>query len=755
MVNATLPAGGDRPSGEGLLAKLIAAVRVEFRADIFAPEPGVLVFDTTPCRVPGCVRQPRTRKLCKGHYHAWGKAGRPDIAQFIATVDPEGWGRKELTACVVVGCRYGSARRGLCVRHHGLWERAGKPDRDSWAAALPADDDPGRGECALSYCTLWRQGRSRFCCNHHSRWHAAGRPPVEEFLALCESAGEDRFDFRGLGDRRQLKLELQYALQCRADERMVNTWAASVTPVIALATAGEATSLLQWPLQHWEALLTAAHSGSSHGQNGQAAFLRYAYEHVQDLADGYGWETEFDRDVWQLRRLGGDGDRRLRFDGIPQPWLRGLVKRFLRWRLSVGRSPNQASIDVRALTRFATFLAAPGVDIDTIGGIDRSVLERYLADLATNDTRTPRSRGRDISCLSAFFDAVRRHQWDTDLPTTAVFYPDDFPKPVQRLPRAVAEQVMAQVEAPQNLNRWRNADGKVVTLILIRCGLRVGDACRLEFDPIVHDGDGAAYLRYTNHKMSREALVPLDEEVQAEITAQQRRVTDRWPAGSRWLFPAPRLNPDGARPLSTHSYRGQLNDWLARCDVRDQHGHPVHLTPHQWRHTFGTRLANKDVPQEVVRVLLDHSSGEMTAHYARLHDDTVRRHWEAARKVNTQGETITIDPDGPLAEANWAKQRLGRATQALPNGYCGLPVQTTCPHANACLTCPLFVTTAEFLPQHRAQRQETLQIISAAKARGQSRLVEMNQQVLSNLDNIITTLEAEPDTDGQEGADAG
>ena len=76
----------------------------------------------------------------------------------------------------------------------------------------------------------------------------------------------------------------------------------------------------------------------------------------------------------------------------------------------------------------------------------------------------------------------------------------------------------------------------------------------------------------------------------------------------------------------------------------------------------------------------------MTAHYARLHDTTVRRHWEKARKVNAKGEAVTIDPDGPLAEANWAKQRLSRATQALPNGFCGLPAVKTCPHANAPLT---------------------------------------------------------------------
>ena len=205
------------------------------------------------------------------------------------------------------------------------------------------------------------------------------------------------------------------------------------------------------------------------------------------------------------------------------------------------------------------------------------------------------------------------------------------------------------------------------------------------------------------------------------------------------------MNPDGTRPLTTHSYRGQLALWVERCNIRDEHGQPVHLTPHQWRHTFGTRLINRDVPQEVVRVLLDHTSGEMTAHYARLHDTTVRRHWENARKVDAQGQSVTLDPDGALAEADWAKQRLGRVTQALPNGYCGLPVQKTCPHANACLTCPMFITTGEFLPQHREHRQQLLQIITAAKARGQTRVVEMNGQVLSNLDKVITVLEADPD----------
>jgi hypothetical protein len=159
-------------------------------------------------------------------------------------------------------------------------------------------------------------------------------------------------------------------------------------------------------------------------------------------------------------------------------------------------------------------------------------------------------------------------------------------------------------------------------------------------------------------------------------------------------------------------------------------------------------MINRDVPQEVVRRILDHDSSQMTGHYARLHDTTVRRHWEAARKVNIAGQAVTLDPDGPLADAAWAKQRLGRVTQALPNGYCGLPVQKTCPHANACLTCPMFITTPEFLPGHRGHRQQIIQIISAAQARGQTRLAEMNRQVLTSLDNIIASLD-EHATPGQ------
>jgi hypothetical protein len=72
------------------------------------------------------------------------------------------------------------------------------------------------------------------------------------------------------------------------------------------------------------------------------------------------------------------------------------------------------------------------------------------------------------------------------------------------------------------------------------------------------------------------------------------------------------------------------------------------------------------------------------------------------------------------------------------NGSLSAPVK----FREACLTCPMFLTTPEFLPLHREQREQTLQLVTAAEARGQQRLAEMNRQVLANLDSIVTTLDA-------------
>jgi len=120
----------------------------------------------------------------------------------------------------------------------------------------------------------------------------------------------------------------------------------------------------------------------------------------------------------------------------------------------------------------------------------------------------------------------------------------------------------------------------------------------LAFGCLAVDADGAPYLRYHNHKIQREALVPIDEELQQLLAQQQRHVLARWPSGVPVLFPRPLANPNGQLPIGSGTYRGALYRWLDRCDIRDEHGRPVHLTPHRWRHTLGTPA---DQPRRAAR----------------------------------------------------------------------------------------------------------------------------------------------------------
>lgn len=73
-------------------------------------------------------------------------------------------------------------------------------------------------------------------------------------------------------------------------------------------------------------------------------------------------------------------------------------------------------------------------------------------------------------------------------------------------------------------------------------------------------------------------------------------------------------------------------------------------------------------------------------------------------------------------------------------------VQSSKVHAHtktACLTCGDFRTTIEFLNQHKEQLEQTKKIIEKAKVNSWQRQVEMNEQVKTNLENIISSLESE------------
>jgi integrase len=585
MTGAGQPAVPGEGTYPGLLGRLVAAVRPEFRHDILVFAPDDPVFGGgAACRVPQCGRPAGIAGfgLCRGHYDRWARAGRPDIGWFATGMAGRGWaGRTPLPSCRVPGCGFAAGQRGLCSRHAKAWNRAGRPGIDPWLAGVaPVTAGPGQETCLAGGCQLWAQpgpASPGLCRAHYLRWHKRGRPDLAGFARGCgqpHASDHQQADLTPLG--RQLRLEMQYALQCRSDDKTVKVKPKALRTLIRWLAGSGVASLLDRSEQAWRDDPPPSSAGPV------IALLGYAHRTVTTLAEGEGWDSEYPRDTWRLRRLGIEsGKATLQFAGIPQPWLKDLAKRWARWRLSTGISPVTCYAGVKAVTRFAGFLAAAGITLP--GQAGRDVVERYLAELH-RDLAGRQVHREHAGQLNVFLRDVRRHQWDPALPAATMLFPEDYPARPEPLPRFLAEHIMAQVEDPARLARQDNLAYRLITIVLIRCGLRISDATALPSGCVVRDAGGAPYLRYYNRKMKREALVPIDEELPALISGQQDRNQARWPDGTPVLFPRPNANIDGTRPIAASTYRDALYRWLQACDVRDEYGQPARLTPHQWRH---------------------------------------------------------------------------------------------------------------------------------------------------------------------------
>jgi hypothetical protein len=486
----------------GLLERLMATVRPEFRANELVLDPADPVFGGAICRVASC---PRTawggRGLCAAHHDRWIADGRPDLDAFVVATSPRWHKQTPLACCRAPGCKRGVRRQELCTRHSAAWERAGRPDTDEWLASVPATVPPaGQQDCLIGFCGLWAEHDIPFCQNHGATWKVNGRPEPGGFAARYLDDDpvppHERILLNSLPP--QLKLEIQYALQRRCDERAGKAPPYIVMIMARFLAASGASSLLDRTEQEWR---------DAFGKKDNAiALLAWSRRQVADLAEGGGWDAEYPRDAWQMHRLGFDGRNVLDFSRIPQQQLKDLAKRWIRWRLSTGLGLEAGGVrPMRVLTRLAAFLHARG--IAGVDGLSRAVLEAYLADLhAAFGGRS--EHGTHVGAIGLFLTAVRQHGWAPDLPPDAMIFPGDQPPRTERLPRALAGHVMTQVEQPANLARQNNPAYRLVTIILIRCGLRVSDALKLPFDCVVTDDSGAPYLRYRNHKMKREALVP-------------------------------------------------------------------------------------------------------------------------------------------------------------------------------------------------------------------------------------------------------
>ena len=451
------------------------------------------------------------------------------------------------------------------------------------------------------------------------------------------------------------------------------------------------------------------------------------------LESAYDDRPEHEKDVWDLQRMAVPislslSNVTLSFHRIRQPWLRKPVKAYIRYCLTIC-AEGTCRTRLQSLTCFSEFLMQERPK-GTAKAITRKLLLEYLSYLPARVCVSVRKS--HLLNLRNFLETAARERWLPIAPERMIF-DDEIPRPPKAQPRYLPAAVLDQLNS--HLGSLK-APWMQMILILQECGMRISELLQLPLDCLTQDARGTFYLRFVQGKMKREHTIPVSQEIARLIQEQQQvvRATER---STALLFP----NAKGG-VSKQQSFAQQINRLAYDHQVRDATGKLFRFQSHQFRHTVGTRMINLGVPHHFIQRYLGHLGPEMTNRYAHIHDSTMREklsEYLQGTLVDVTGKAV---PEGPLdtSDLRWFTRNV--MAQALPNGYCAIPVVAgPCPHPNACLSCAHFRTDASFLDVHKAELRDTERVITKASANGWTRQIEMNERKRNNLVNIVTSLE--------------
>jgi integrase/recombinase XerD len=192
-----------------------------------------------------------------------------------------------------------------------------------------------------------------------------------------------------------------------------------------------------------------------------------------------------------------------------------------------------------------------------------------------------------------------------------------------RLPRAIDPGDLRQL-----LTVIDKVRDRALILLLLRTGMRIGELLNTK----VHDVDlnNHRILIYEADKNSVGRVVYYSEDAK-EALLFWLRIKNTF---KEYLFYGRK-----DKPLSYEAARSMFNKYLEKAGLL-YNGYTLHCL----RHTFATDLLNARMPLECLRVLLGHTSLEVTRIYARLTDKTREEEYFMAMERILKGESYADDP---------------------------------------------------------------------------------------------------------------
>jgi len=418
------------------------------------------------------------------------------------------------------------------------------------------------------------------------------------------------------------------------------------------------------------------------------------------------------------------------FTYIKSEKIKNVVKCFI-WRNYIERN-----LSLRTLYGYANKfkkinLFAELNNISSLKSLDNNDISNIISFLKTSFIQTgkPLSYVYQKGCLVTLKVIIHWGQLyiPSEFPLKEIFSGNEYTG-INRKPRIefIPNDVVKQINIA--LKNEQNPYLKYGMKILQTTGMRIGDMLKLKNNGLKPHAISGWTLSWYDHKKRRfrEPMLVPDACANAiqmliDITSNLRQEADD--SIKNYLFihkiTKGRRNIIGkVLNISDNCYRVWINGdkrnhmigFNEKHMIKDSNGEIYHITAHQFRRTLATDMISKGEDILVIRDVLGHSDARTTRlYYADVKD---KERAETFNSIGIIGNINIVDktiiPDA--TELEWFKINKDRAAR-MCDGYCTKPIknQEICERLlkrQKCYTCTRYITTTEYLKEHKAHLEE-------------------------------------------------
>jgi integrase/recombinase XerD len=284
----------------------------------------------------------------------------------------------------------------------------------------------------------------------------------------------------------------------------------------------------------------------------------------------------------------------------------------------------------RDLDVFYRHLVGPGDDhlpslqaehgqVTTTADVDHRHLSAYLVHLKHQHQISNSTLTRKIASLKSFFHWLTRAYVITTDPAADL----SVPAVQERIPEDLSEPQVEQLLDVIPTDDWISTRDWAIVQVLLNTGLRVGELVDLDLPHVDLMRDEVRVLGKGGHQR----VVPLNRIAKKAILDWLDRREGLGPPDTDALF----LTRRSRRRLSSRAVQMMVEKYAQEAGLDN-------VTPHTFRHTFGTRLLERGASLREVQELLGHKSVTTTQRYT--HVNQARLHKAVHRLAQTATDLL-------------------------------------------------------------------------------------------------------------------